>query len=83
MIPVTPIVGRTIVLDADAIAAIESNPETIVVLYDRRRMLVTDHAETLVSRISRARAARLATARDLRPRDEADVLSFPGRAARA
>lgn len=83
MIPVTPIVGRTILLDADAIAAIESNPETIIVLTDRRRMLVIDHAETLVSRIGRARAARLAKAQDLRPRRDADVLSFPERAVGA
>ena len=81
MIPVTPIAGRTILLDADTIAAIESNPETIIVLADRRRMGVTDRAETLVSRIGRVRAARLAKTQDLRPRHDADVIAFPERAA--
>ncbi len=78
MIPVTPILGRTILLDADAIAAIESNPETIIVLTDRRRMVVTDAAEELVSRIGKARASRLAKGQDLRPRRGADVIAFPG-----
>ena len=80
MIPVTPIVGRTILLDADAIAAIESNPETIVVLTDERRMVVTDPADVLVRRIGRARAARLARVQDLRPRRGGDVIAFPKRA---
>ncbi len=80
MIPVTPIAGRTILLDADAIAAIESNPETIIILADRRRMVVTDPAETLVARIERARAARLAKAQDLRPRSDANVIAFPKQA---
>jgi uncharacterized protein YlzI (FlbEa/FlbD family) len=78
MIPVTPIVGRTILLDADAIAAIESNPETVIVLTDRRRMVVADAAEALVNRIGKARASRLAKAQDLRPRRGADVIAFPG-----
>jgi uncharacterized protein YlzI (FlbEa/FlbD family) len=81
MIPVTPIAGRTILLDADQIAAIESNPETIIVFADRRRMLVSDPAEALVSRIGRARAARLAKVQDLRPRRDADIIAFPERAA--
>ena len=81
MIPVTPIVGRTILLDADAIAAIESNPETIVVLADQRRMVVADTAEALVARIGKARAARLAKHQDLRPRSGADVIEFPERHA--
>ena len=78
MIPVTPILGRTILLAADAIAAIESNPETIIVLTDRRRMVVTDAAEELVERIGRARASRLAKTQDLRTRRDADVIAFPG-----
>ena len=81
MIPVTPIAGRTILLDADAIAAIECNPETIIVLADQRRMVVVDPADVLVSRIGRARAARLARAQDLRVRRGADVIAFPERAA--
>ncbi len=65
MIPVTPIVGRTILLDADAIAAIESNPETVIVLADERLMVVAVPADDLFQRIGRARAARLAKAQDL------------------
>ena len=78
MIPVTPLVGRTILLDAEAIAAIESNPETIVVLTDQRRMVVADTADELVHRIGKARASRLAKTQDLRPRRDADVIAFPG-----
>jgi uncharacterized protein YlzI (FlbEa/FlbD family) len=81
MIPVSPIVGRTILLDAEAIAAVESNPETIIVLADRRRMVVTDTADAVVARIEKARAARLARGQDLRPRSGADVIAFPERHA--
>lgn len=60
MIPITPIEGMTILLSVDTIAAIESTPETVVVLVDQRRMVVSDKPETIVRNINRRRAARIA-----------------------
>lgn len=62
MIPVTPIAGLTILLDVDAVVAIEATPETVIALDDGRRMVVADSVETLVRRIARCRGARIASA---------------------
>ena len=78
MIPVTPIAGRTILLDADLIEAIETDPNTVVVLADRRRMVVQDVAETLVAHIGKVRANRLAAAHTPRTQSDATVIPFPG-----
>ncbi len=64
MIPVTPIAGLTILLDVDAVVAIESTPETVIVFADDHRMVVSDSAEALVRRIARCRSARVARAAD-------------------
>lgn len=76
MIPVAPIAGGTILLNADLIEAIESDPETVIVLANGRRMVVTDDPQTLVDHISRARAAVLAAAQDITPRGNATVVPF-------
>ena len=60
MIPITPIEGITILLDVDEIFAIESMPETVVVLVDQRRMVVSDRPESIVKNIRNRRAARVA-----------------------
>lgn len=60
MIPVTAIEGIATLIDVDEITAIESTPETVIVLADGRRMLSADSAETLVRRIARERARRMA-----------------------
>ena len=60
MIPVTAIEGVAILIDVDEIAAIESTPETVIVLADGRRMVAADSPESLVRRISRERARRVA-----------------------
>ncbi|MCP3977321.1 MAG: flagellar FlbD family protein [bacterium] len=74
MIPVAPIAGGTILLNADLIEAIESDPDTVIVLANGRRMVVTDDPQTLVHHISRARAAVLAAAQDVAPRGNATVV---------
>ncbi len=74
MIPVAPIAGGTILLNADLIEAIESDPDTVIVLANGRRMVVTDDPHTLVQHISRARAAVLAAAQDIVPRGNAKVV---------
>lgn len=60
MIPVTAIEGVATFIDVDEISAIESTPETVIVLADGRRMLSADSADTLVRRIARERARRMA-----------------------
>lgn len=60
MVPVTAIEGVAILIHVDEIAAIESTPETVIVLADGRRMVAADSAETLVRRIARERARRVA-----------------------
>lgn len=74
MIPVAPIAGGTILLNADLIEAIESDPDTVIVLANGRRMVVTDDPQTLVSHISRARAAVLAAAQDITPKGNATIV---------
>ena len=80
MIPVTPIAGRTILLDADKIEAIEVTPATVIVLTDHQRMVVTDEAESVVASIGKARAARLASVARLKRTRNADVIPFRPRA---
>jgi flagellar protein FlbD len=68
MIPVTPIAGRTVLLNANLIEAIEETPDTVIVLAGGRRMVVVDVPDHLVARIERIRAAVLAAAHNRRPR---------------
>ena len=42
MIPVTPIAGRTVLLNANLIEAIEETPDTVITLAGGRRMVVVD-----------------------------------------
>jgi len=67
MIPVTPIAGRTVLLNANLIEAIEVTPETVIVLAGGRRMVVVDVPAHLAARIERVRASVLAGAQDKRP----------------
>ena len=68
MIPITPVAGLTVLLDVDLIEAIEPATHPIIILVDGRRMVVMDSATVLLERIRRARAARLASAELLEPR---------------
>ena len=63
MIPITPLTGRTVLMNVDLIEQIEKAPETIIVLAGGRRMVVADVAQDLVDRIHRvhAKVARRAT----------------------
>ncbi len=74
MIPVTPLAGGTILINADIIEAIETDPDTVIVLANGRRMVVADDPATLVASIARARAAVLAAAQNITPRADAKVV---------
>ncbi len=60
MIPVSPLKGRQVFLNADLIEAIESCPDTVLVLANGRRMVIADSPEDVVNRIGESRAAVLA-----------------------
>ncbi len=62
MIPITPLEGLTVLLDVDLIEAIEPSPQPIIVLTNGRRLVVSDAPDSLLERIRRARASRLAAA---------------------
>ena len=49
MIPVTPLAGGTILINADIIEAIETDPNTVIVLANGRRMIVTDDPALVTS----------------------------------
>ncbi len=78
MIPVTPIAGRTVLLNANLIEAIEETPDTVIVLSGGRRMVVVDVPDHLVARIERIRASVLAAAHNRRPRGKAKLYAIEG-----
>ncbi len=78
MIPVTPIAGRTVLLNANLMEAIEETPVTVIVLSGGRRMVVVDVPEHLVARIERIRASVLAAAHNRRPRGRAKLYAIEG-----
>lgn len=73
MIPVSPIAGQTVLLNANLIEAIEETPDTVIVLSGGRRMVVVDVPDHLVARIERIRASVLAAAHNRRPRGRATL----------
>lgn len=79
MIPVTPIEGRTVLLNANLIEAIEETPDTVIVLAGGRRMVVVDVPDHLIARIERIRASVLAAAHNERPRGRAQLYALPDR----
>ncbi len=79
MIPVTPIAGRTVLLNASLIEAIEETPDTVIVLSGGRRMVVVDVPHHLVARIERIRASVLAAAHNKRPRGRAKLYAIKGK----
>ena len=76
MIPVTPMAGGTMLLNADLIEAIECDPHTVILLANGRRMVVNEDPTTLVSHINRVRASLLAAVQDVSPREDAKVVPF-------
>lgn len=76
MIPVTPIAGRTVLLNANLIEAIEETPDTVIVLAGGRRMVVVDVPAQLVARIERIRSSVLAAAHNQRPRGHAKLYAI-------
>lgn len=77
MIPVTPLQGRAILVNADLIEEIESVPDTVIVLANGRRIFVTDAPADIVDRISHTRASVLAYADDMIDHGHAEVVPFP------
>jgi len=82
VIPVTPLQGRTILVNADLIEQIERVPDTVIVLANGRRMFVLDDAEELVRRIRHVRASILAYADDLLDHGTATVVPLDAAAER-
>ena len=82
MIRVTPIAGRPILLNADLVEAIESTPETVIVLANGTRMVVIDSPAVLMDRLAHVRSARLAAAHALRT-TVGDVVPLRGKGDRA
>ena len=78
MIPVTPIAGCTVLLNANLIEAIEETPDTVIVLAGGRRMVVVDVPDHLVARIERIRASVLAAAHNRRPRGRGKLYASEG-----
>ena len=76
MIPVTPMAGGTMLLNADLIEAIECDPHTVILLANGRRLVVNENPTTLVSHINRVRASLLAAVQDVSPREDATVVPF-------
>ncbi len=65
MIPVTPIEGQRILINADLIEEVESILDTIIVLANGRRLFVTDTPTEIIERIRNLRASVLAYADDI------------------
>jgi len=78
MIPVTPIAGRTVLLNANLIEAIEQTPDTVIVLAGGRRMVVVDVPDHLVAKIEKIRASVLSAAHTKRPRGRAHLYAIDG-----
>jgi len=78
MIPVTPIAGRTVLLNANVIEAIEETPDTVIVFGGGRRMVVMDVPAQLAARIERVRAPLLAGAHNRGPRSRVKLHAING-----
>ena len=74
MIPVTPLAGGTVLINADLIEAIETEPNTVIILANGRRLVVSDDPNTLVDHISRSRANVLAALQGISSRQDAKVV---------
>ena len=74
MIPVTPLAGGTVLINADLIEAIETDPNTVIILANGRRLVVSDDPTTLVDHISRSRANVLAALQGISSRQDAEVV---------
>lgn len=66
MIMVHRLKGEPMLLNADLITTIETNPDTVITLADGRRLVVSDLAEDIVDRVRLFRASVLAAAGEIR-----------------
>ena len=78
MIPVMPLKGTRILVNADLIEEIESLPDTVIVLANGRRLFVLDSPTDIVERIRHLRASVLACADNIIERDPAEVVPLRG-----
>lgn len=69
--------GEEFFLNADLVEAVADTPDTVVTLFDGRKIVVGESAEEVVDRILTFRASILRLADELRS-GGADLLAFPG-----
>lgn len=82
MIPVTPLRGRRVLINADLIEEVESTPETIIVLANGRRLFVIESPAEIIERVGHLRASVLACVDDILEGERGVVVPFPGAAQR-
>jgi flagellar protein FlbD len=69
--------GEEFYLNADLVESVENTPDTVVTLFDGRKMVVHEPAQEVVELITLYRASVLRAADDLRS-GRADLVAFPG-----
>lgn len=69
--------GEEFFLNCDLIESVESTPDTVLTLFDGRKIVVADRAEDVVESIRMFRASVLRAADDLRS-GGANLVAFPG-----
>jgi flagellar protein FlbD len=77
MIKLHRIRGEEFFLNADLVESVASTPDTVVTLFDGRKVVVAESAEEVVDRIRTFRASVLRVADDLRS-GNAELVSLPG-----
>ena len=77
MIKLHRIRGEEFFLNADLVESVASTPDTVVTLFDGRKVVVGESAEEVVDRIRAFRASVIRLADELRA-GRADLVAFPG-----
>jgi flagellar protein FlbD len=77
MIRLHRIRGEEFYLNCDLIESVESTPDTVVTLFDGRKLVVHETSEEVVDEIALFRATILRVADDLRS-GRAELVAFPG-----
>jgi len=69
--------GEEFYLNADLIESVEATPDTIITLFDGRKIVVAEATSDVIDEILFFRASVLRVADDLRTRN-ADLIALPG-----
>lgn len=77
MIRLHRIRGEEFFLNADLVESVESTPDTVVTLFDGRKIVVGESVEDVVDRIRVFRASILRVADELRS-GNAELVALPG-----